>query len=166
MSNFTKKLSSVVLSATTALWLTGTGVLMPVAHGATVAELQAQINALLAQITALQAQLGSASSSSSVACTFSRNLTVGVSGDDVKCLQQHLNAAGYKVAESGAGSPGNESMYFGSLTKAAVAKWQAAKGVSPAVGYFGPISQAKNNSLLTSGPTTPPTTTPPTSTTP
>ena len=94
MSNFTKKLSSVVLSATTALWLTGTGVLMPVAHGATVAELQAQINALLAQITSLQAQLGSAGGSTSVACTFSRNLTVGVSGDDVKCLQQFLNAAG------------------------------------------------------------------------
>jgi hypothetical protein len=37
--------------------------------------------------------------------------------------------------------------YFGPLTKAAVAKWQAANGVSPAAGYWGPISRAKANAM-------------------
>ncbi|MEX2013336.1 MAG: hypothetical protein WD897_00260, partial [Parcubacteria group bacterium] len=32
--------------------------------------------------------------------------------------------------------------YFGPLTRAAVAQWQAANGITPAVGYFGPISRA------------------------
>ena len=31
--------------------------------------------------------------------------------------------------------------YFGSLTRTAVAIWQAANGITPAVGYFGPISR-------------------------
>jgi hypothetical protein len=41
--------------------------------------------------------------------------------------------------------------YFGALTKSAVMKWQAAVGISPAAGYFGPISRAK----LASSPSTP-----------
>ena len=124
--------------------------LVPVANAQT--DLQAQINALLAQIAALQAQLASGSSSSSAACSFTRALTVGSTGDDVKCLQQYLNGAGHKVSASGAGSPGNESTYFGALTRAAVAKWQAANGVSPAVGYFGSISRAKYSALAAAAP--------------
>jgi len=37
--------------------------------------------------------------------------------------------------------------YFGNLTKAAVAKWQADNGVTPSVGYFGAKSRAKYASL-------------------
>ena len=37
--------------------------------------------------------------------------------------------------------------YFGSLTKAAAASWQAANGVSPAAGYFGSISRAKYDGM-------------------
>ncbi len=81
-------------------------------------------------------------------CTFTRSLYLGVKGDDVKCLQQYLNNAGYTVAISGAGSMGNETNYFGTKTKAAVAKWQAANGVSPAAGYFGAISRAKYLALV------------------
>jgi len=132
--------------------------IVPVAQAQTAAELQAQIAALLAQIQALQAQLASVSGPSAAApsCTFTRDLTVGVTGDDVKCLQQYLNSAGYTVATSGAGSPGNESTFFGSRTKAAVAKWQSANGISPAAGYFGPISRAKYSSLVATAPPTPP----------
>src|SRR3989344_5717962 len=89
-------------------------------------------------------------------CSFTRDLTAGVTGDDVKCLQQYLNSAGNKVASSGAGSPGSETTYFGSLTKAAVGAWQAANGVSPTAGYFGAKSRAKYDALMASGPVTPP----------
>lgn len=79
--------------------------------------------------------------------TFTRDLTIGSQGPDVKALQKFLNTHGFIVAPTGTGSPGQESDYFGSLTRAAVAKFQAANGISPAVGYFGPVTRAKVNSL-------------------
>jgi hypothetical protein len=74
--------------------------------------------------------------------SFNRNLTVGTIGDDAKALQVWLNAHGYTVALSGPGSSGNETTKFGGLTRAALAKFQAKVGISPAVGYFGPITRA------------------------
>lgn len=90
------------------------------------------------------------------AYSFTRSLFLGTRGDDVKALQQYLNSAGFMVAASGPGSPGNETTYFGPLTKAAVAKWQAANGVSPAAGYFGPISRAKYAEIVGGGSAPPP----------
>ncbi|MBI2446209.1 MAG: hypothetical protein HYV51_00075 [Parcubacteria group bacterium] len=117
---------------------------VPKAGAVTIDELMAQINALQAQLQQLQGQ----QAGGATACTFTRSLYMGVSsGADVKCLQQYLNSTAYKVASTGAGSPGSETMFYGSLTKAAVAKWQAANNVSPAVGYFGPISQAKYSAV-------------------
>jgi len=81
------------------------------------------------------------------ACEFSRPLTVGVIGEDVRCLQRYLNNAGFFVAVSGAGSPGNETTFFGPLTRLAVVRWQAANAISPAAGYFGGISQKKYKQL-------------------
>ncbi len=63
------------------------------------------------------------------------NLTVGSSGAAVTCLQQMLIAAGYSI-------PAGATGYFGMQTKAAVAAWQAAAGITPAAGYFGSISRA------------------------
>src|SRR3989338_11301740 len=65
------------------------------------------------------------------------------------CLQQYLNSTANKVATSGAGSPGNETTYYGSRTTAAAAAWQAANGVACGAycGYFGPVSQAKYTAL-------------------
>ncbi|MBI5079267.1 peptidoglycan-binding protein [Candidatus Wolfebacteria bacterium] len=152
MSNSFKKIAAVGLSVTTAVWLSGLVIVSP-ASAATTAELQAQIQQLLAQITQLQSQLSTMGGGTGVAvsCAFTRGLKLGMSGDDVKCLQQYLNASGNKVAESGAGSPGNETVYFGSKTKGAVASWQSSNGVSPAVGYFGSISQAKYSQLASAG---------------
>jgi len=148
MSNTIKKISAVGLSLTVAVWLSGAALVLPVAQGATIEELQAQISALLTQIQALQAQLGSATGSSSVSVpSITRDLTLGVKGADVKELQEFLNAQGYTVASSGAGSAGSETEYFGSLTKAALAKFQAAKGISPPAGYFGPITRSYLSSM-------------------
>ncbi len=61
------------------------------------------------------------------------NLTVGSTGSQVLTLQGILVAGGYlHVAPTG---------YFGLLTKAAVAAWQASVGL-PSTGYFGPLSRA------------------------
>lgn len=81
--------------------------------------------------------------------TFTRDLTVGSTGQDVVVLQQFLNDNGFTVAASGAGSAGNETTYFGSLTQSALAQYQAANGITPAVGYFGPITRSSVNSTTT-----------------
>lgn len=166
------KVAAVAITLT----ITGAAVVMPFAAFAdttadTIAQLQAQIASLTAQLAALSGSSATtpaattSTTPSATKCAFTRSLTVGSKGEDVKCLQQTLNAGGYKVAASGAGSPGNETTFFGPATKAAVAKWQAAAGVTPAVGYFGPLSQAKYNSMMASIPATTTTTTTPTTTT-
>jgi len=148
-----RKSVSIITSAATIVVLSGVAL---VPFGASADHSTAHtIEQLLAQITSLQAQLKTlqaGTSAPSAACSFTRSLYLGVSsGDDVKCLQMYLNAAGHPVASAGAGSSGNETMFFGSRTKAAVASWQAANGVSPAVGYFGPLSQAKYSSMVVAG---------------
>ncbi len=103
------------------------------ASAVTVAELQAQINALMAQLSALQG------GTTSVGTTFTADLTVGSTGAQVSALQQVLVSNGYLVMPSGVAMG-----YFGSLTKSAVMKWQAAVGL-PSTGFFGPMSRAKLN---------------------
>lgn len=128
------------------------------AKAQTAEELQAQINSLMATINALQAQLGVTTTTSTSAYMFTRSLTVGAQGADVTALQTYLIAGGYSI-------PAGATGYFGSQTQAAVAAWQAANGVMPAVGYFGPLSQAKYSALMAAVvPTTP--TTPTGTTTP
>ena len=81
----------------------------------------------------------------STAGAFTRNLETGMTGNDVKQLQIYLNAKGFKVSASGLGSPGNETSFFGAGTRGALARFQAANGISPAVGYFGPKTMAYVN---------------------
>lgn len=76
-----------------------------------------------------------------------RNLQYGDRLEDVRTLQKILNANGFVVAQSGGGSPGNESTFFGPATKAALIKFQKAKGVAPASGYFGPKTRAAMSAL-------------------
>jgi hypothetical protein len=82
------------------------------------------------------------------AFTFTRSLTVGSVGEDVRHLQRILNAEGFTVAKTGAGSPGNESTYFGAAVKQALIKYQnfyrsdvlTPVGLSVGTGYFGPTT--------------------------
>ena len=129
------------------------GAFVPMAGAVTIAELQAQINALMAQLAVLQGSTVPAGT------TFTQNLTVGSRGAEVIALQQVLVSQGHLVMPAGVAMG-----YFGSLTKAAVAKWQAANGVAPAVGYWGPISRAKY--AYVAGPVVPGTPTTPGITTP
>ncbi|TSC87079.1 MAG: Uncharacterized protein G01um10148_184 [Parcubacteria group bacterium Gr01-1014_8] len=111
-------------------------------------DLQAQVQALLAQI----AMLSGGTTTGGSCNTFTRTHQMGDSGGEVMWVQQFLNSHGSQVSATGAGSPGNESSYYGAKTKAAVAKWQAANGVAPAAGYWGPITRAKANSMCVSTP--------------
>ncbi len=82
---------------------------------------------------------------------FTRNLSVGATGEDVRELQRFLNGKGFLIAVSGAGSPGNETTRFGVLTKKALAKYQASVHISPAIGYFGPVTREYFNNILAKG---------------
>jgi hypothetical protein len=72
---------------------------------------------------------------------FNRDLELGAVGEDVRQLQKFLNSNGFVVATNGAGSAGNETTYFGPATQAALIRFQIAKGITPASGYFGPITR-------------------------
>ena len=79
------------------------------------------------------------------ASLFPRDLTLGSVGNDVHELQIFLNAHGFKIADSGLGSPGGETTVFGALTKKALIAYQTARDITPAVGYFGPKTRESVN---------------------
>ena len=129
------------------------------AQAKTAEELQAEITALMATINELQSQVGQGGTSvASGICPYSwtRSLSSGSTGDDVKKLQMFLNASeDTRVAMAGAGSVGSETMYYGPATAAAVSKFQVkyrADILSPGglvnpTGYFGAATIAKAKSL-------------------
>lgn len=87
------------------------------------------------------------------ACSFTRDLSQEVSGNDVLCLQRYLNSSGFIIAASGPGSPGNETNYFGPLMSKAISKWQTTNNISPASGNFGAVSRAKFGAAPVPSPT-------------
>jgi len=72
---------------------------------------------------------------------FTRNLYLGLKGEDVRQLQKYLNNNGFNLAETSYGSPGNETTYFGPLTKTALSAFQKANNIFPTAGYFGIITR-------------------------
>lgn len=170
MHNSFKK--SIVAGALALTILAGS----PVAHGqsSSATDLQAQIAQLLAQINQLQSQLNGGASSFGQ-YTWTRSLSVGSTGSDVLKLQQFLNqSADTRVAQSGIGSLGFETSYFGPATAAAVSKFQVKyrseiltpNGLVNPTGFFGPTSIAKANALTRTTLPSPNPTTPTNPTTP
>ena len=111
------------------------------AKAAVDAATQAKIDALMAQIAGLQG------GSSSASMTFTMDLHTGSSGADVTALQNWLISKGYSI-------PAGATGYFGAQTASALAAFQAANGISPAAGYFGPVTRAKVNSMAGGSTTT------------
>ena len=154
MNSFSRKAISVGLVLATALWFAGSS-LAPLAQAAGLSTQQvdsilsllqsfgadqATINNVQAALTGQPTTTGGSSTPSTSSYTFTKVLTLGSKGADVTALQNFLNAKGYLTVSA--------TGYFGSLTKAALAKFQAANSISPAAGYFGPVTMKAVNAMM------------------
>lgn len=79
---------------------------------------------------------------------FTKDLSIGVTDEDVKNLQKILNITGFEVSDKGAGSIGNETSVFGEKTMTALRRFQKAFGIIPMSGYFGYITRYILNDIL------------------
>ena len=112
--------------------------------GMTISQMEALLASLEAQLQALEAQAGKSAvgiSSSSASYVFTRDLQLGMTGNDVKQLQlfliaQNSGPAARKLAAHGT------TQNFASLTKAALIEFQKKAGITPAAGYFGAKTRA------------------------
>lgn len=89
---------------------------------------------------------------------FATNVSLGSRGTQVILLQKMLNRdPDTRITNLGPGSPGNETTYFGPLTKAAVVRFQTKyadevlvpAGLSQGSGYVGFYTRMKLNALST-----------------
>lgn len=96
--------------------------------------------------------LASAQTTSTSCFQFTQNMKLGSSGAQVLELQKSLNSMGFTVATTGAGSMGNESTYFGMLTKNAAIKYQTSVNL-PAYGNVFAMTRAILNACGTGGTT-------------
>jgi peptidoglycan hydrolase-like protein with peptidoglycan-binding domain len=99
--------------------------------------LTAQLNVLITELNRLT---GGGNSS------FTADLSVGVSHPDVLKLQKFLNSKGFSITTSGPGSLGNETMFYGAKTAAAVKRFQMSKGIKT-TGNVGPLTRAALNAI-------------------
>jgi len=107
-----------------------------------------------------------------ISCTqISKNLSYGMQGEEIKCLQEFLKSQGPEIYPEGL-----ITGYFGKLTLSAVKRFQqkyskeilAPLGLTQPTGFVGPSTRAKINQLLqtqlppqSQTPVQPPTSTPP-----
>jgi len=119
-------------------------------------EIMSQLQILMTELVKLKGETSFANIPSDF--SFSHNLQIGMSGVDIKYLQILLNSdLETRLTNLGVGSSGQETSFFGSLTKSAVTKFQEKYaneilipyGISNGNGFVGENTRAKLNSLLT-----------------
>lgn len=128
---------------------TTTDAVAPTPANPQIEALLAQIKTIVEQIIALGgnvspdilALLGTADDTA-----YDHDLDVGMEDDDVLALQNFLIAQN-KGPKAQALKEWGATGYFGLLTQAALAEFQASVGISPATGYFGPKTRAYINGL-------------------
>lgn len=69
------------------------------------------------------------STSTTPSLRFTQDLAPGKTHQDIRALQQYLNANGFPLATSGPGAPGQETAFFGALTHTALKAFQEAKSL-------------------------------------
>lgn len=93
--------------------------------------------------------------------SFDTNLRPGDIAEAVRQLQVVLNAdPDTQLSAQGPGSPGNETSFFGTITRAAVTRFQEKYateilqplGLNEGTGFVGPATRAKLNALFSSTP--------------
>lgn len=106
--------------------------------------LQARLNELLTSVQSLKAQQTAQQGSSAFGQqvrAIATNLGNGSRGNNVTVLQQFLISQNKGAAAQALAKVG-PTAYFGVLTRAALAEFQAKVGISPALGNFGAITRA------------------------
>ncbi len=117
------------------------------AQAATTAELMAQIQNLLTQVTSLQNQLLALQAGGGTCTAPLSDIAFGSRGADVTTLQNFLISRGYTI-------PAGATGYFGTQTQTALRQFQAAQGISPALGNnYGPQTRARVQSICAPAPT-------------
>jgi hypothetical protein len=120
------------------------------------AQLMAQIAELRALISSLLAArnnqiVSNPTPSNTYNITFNRALRVGMEGEDVRQLQRALNSRGFIVSNTGLGSPGQETTFFGVGTLRALQRFQCQRltvctGTPDTTGY-GNVGPSTRNAL-------------------
>jgi peptidoglycan hydrolase-like protein with peptidoglycan-binding domain len=111
-----------------------------------------QIAYLQTEIAKIQAQIASILGAKTACGQITSNLIIGMSGQAVSCLQQFLKTQGSDIYPEGL-----VTGYFGSLTRAAVIRFQekysfeilSPFGLTSGTGYVGSSTREKINNLLT-----------------
>lgn len=133
-----------IFSTVAVVALAFTFAVAPTASALTAADIQLLVSMGVIpadKAAAAMAALGgtSTTTTSTTSCgSYTRDLTLGSTGADVVALQSFLESKGHLTIPAG-----TSKGYFGALTQSALAKYQAAVMISPAAGYFGPMTRAK-----------------------
>ncbi len=115
---------------------------------ATEVSLEDRIRQLESELAFLRAKI---SQTTTEAVRFDRALGIGSVGEDVRRLQVFLNSnSETRIANVGAGSPGNETTYYGALTALGVKKFQASRGLTQS-GAFDSLTRITVNGSLFGG---------------
>ena len=129
----------------------------------TIEELKAKIAEILTAINKLKlllAQIRGVQEITGIPTTFrfERNLRFGQNLQDIRYLQILFNSdSSTRIAQSGFGSPGRETIHLGPLTRKAVIRFQekyaqeilSPYGITRGTGFVGKTTRAKLNELLT-----------------